>query len=127
MWLGAVGPDRASIVAGGLLRTDEAAVVVWPADLSASAQQVAASVDDDGLARFDVEGLAPDTDYAYLVVDDPADPIEADDLVNAVTFRTHDEGAQDLVVVFTAGNFYAYGPLHTGTLIASYILESITG
>lgn len=120
LWLGGVGPRTATVVAGGLDPRSQAVLhyVADVADVSrevdASGQRQQATVDEYGLARFEVHGLRPATRYRYAVVDgdDGDDGDNRDNGDNAfdsdsaktlaqadASFTTYAEGPQDLVVV----------------------------
>lgn len=95
LWLGGVGTDRATIVAGGLADTslNTAGLSLWSDD--GTAVVVFASIDRDGLARFELENLQPSTTYSYSVdVDGDADRSRPDGVLT-----TFAEGAQNLTIL----------------------------
>ncbi len=101
LWLGNVTPQSATVVAGGLDVDAAVELRFWAVD--DSGRRAAASVvepgraDGDGIARFELTGLAPATDYRYSVDerDESSDESEGD-----AGLRTFAEGPQDMTVVF---------------------------
>ena len=94
LWLGAVGPRTATIVAGGWDDDADVELWYWTAGEARTAERTEA--DGEGLARFVLTDLRPGTQYQYLVVEsgESSSDVSADS-----TFRTHREGAQNLIVV----------------------------
>ena len=94
LWLGDVGTQSATIVAGGLEAGSSVELSYW--NDSDPGQQTTASVDEDGLARFSLTNLEPDVEYSYSVIS----PLgTATERVGDASFRTHANGPQDLTVV----------------------------
>lgn len=94
LWLGSVDTTEATVVAGGLPGAVPVSLTHWsPSD---TATEVAATSDPDGVVRFDLQGLTPDTEYRYAVHLGDRSP-EADRPDRS--FRTFDDGPQDLVVI----------------------------
>ncbi len=94
LWLGGVGADEGTVVAGGLDGGADVEVRYWPAE-GGSARTVAAVVDGDGIARFRLVGLEPNTRYAYVVDEQGA---EADEPADG-EFSTPARGPHSFVVV----------------------------
>ncbi len=126
LWLGGVGPRTATVVAGGLDPDRDATLRFWAAPASPSTDDdaddeartgievVTDRTDPDGVARFELAGLEPATDYAYRIDDQDDDEDQDqdqdqddDDLVNGdgleldpdAVFTTFDDRPQDLVIV----------------------------
>ena len=92
LWLGGVAHDRALITAGGLEAGSVATLTSWPADGSGANSTVTDTVDSAGVARFELAGLTPDTEYSYRIGDGDETATGGED----ARFSTFDRGAQDL-------------------------------
>ena len=93
-WLGAVDADSAVVVAGGLDPGSTAELAYWDLARTDDSAVVESLVDNDGLARFGLSDLNPDSAYGYAVVGTESATRSAE-----ASFETHDEGAQNLVIV----------------------------
>lgn len=97
LWLGGVEHDRATVVAGGLSTADAAAssamLTLWSDQ--GSPATVAAPIDEDGVARFELEALESETTYSYSVDITGGVDLSAPD----ATFTTFGEGPQDLKIL----------------------------
>lgn len=104
LWLGDVETRTATVVAAGFVPDSRAAIGFWrqPTGSTGEPTMKEAPVDQYGLARFELSTLEPDTRYGYSVINDPDEPLDADDLNAASSFTTHAEGPQDLVVAIGA-------------------------
>jgi PhoD-like phosphatase len=101
LWLGAVGPRTATVVAAGLHPQSQVALDFRSVEPGGSGR-VQVSVDEYGLARFTLTGLEPATRYAYAVIKVPkANTVLGDAFVNSAdaTFTTFADGPQNLLVV----------------------------
>lgn len=98
LWVGGVGTDAATVVAGGL--DDRTATLrYWPAADPTMALTTRTAPDDDELARFVLTGLEPQTEYRYQVLDDH-EPDEWTMVARGDSgFTTFAVGPQDLLVV----------------------------
>jgi membrane-associated phospholipid phosphatase len=94
LWLGAVGADTATIVAGGLEARDEADL--WDQVAEGAEQRAVVLADASGIARFVLGDLPAGTDVRYAV--DEAGELTGLTRVDGA-FRTNAEGPSDLVVV----------------------------
>jgi|GEM_PF-622565 len=99
LWLGAVTPTTATVVAGGLDSGEAVELRFWPEGRNDDLRTIVEMADVDGLGRFELTGLVGGATYDYVVVD--TDDDDTDDDVDA-TFRTPLAGAQHLVI--TAGS-----------------------
>lgn len=93
LWLGSVTATHATVVAGGLPGSTEATLTYWRDGAAAATIETVA--DEDGIARFELRGLLPDTEYDYAVRLTGAGASEESDR----SFRTFAAGPQDLVIV----------------------------
>lgn len=109
LWLGAVDETSASVTAGGL-EEGKYRMFFWSvgSDLGNDAAVVIvdASTNGDGIARFQMKELQPDTDYTYRVLPSSTtfdaanlDRIRQSSSEVDGTFRTFASGAQDLTIV----------------------------
>ena len=94
LWLGAVGTDTATIVAGGL--DDGELAELWYQPAGEAERRSTVVADDSGVARFVLDDLSPSTDVRYAV--DEAGELEGLTRVDA-SFRTHAEGPANLTIV----------------------------
>jgi len=93
LWLGTVDQRTATVVGGGLHTSNVAHLTYWsseeePKTISMSVQ--------DGLARFEMVDLEPDTLYSYSVANGP---IEESQLRTDATFHTRSRGPQNVHIV----------------------------
>lgn len=105
LWLGGVRPDEATVVAGGLDDGADVEVLYWAAG-GGSARSATGTADGDGIARFRLVGLSPDTRYAYVVDETPVDDAVVDEAADFAdvpsadgAFSTPPVGAHSFVVV----------------------------
>ena len=142
LWVGAVGPTSATIIAGGL-RQGLHNLSYWNEDDLGTANAMA---DSSGIARFEVTGLQSARAYRYAVaaLQAPnAPPSDGDGVLREIDdgihqFHTHPEGAADLTIAFascarTGSNgavfdairatepdlFVQLGDLHYGNLVST--------
>ncbi|MGI9614999.1 MAG: alkaline phosphatase D family protein, partial [Acidimicrobiales bacterium] len=94
LWLGAVGADSATIVAGGLDDDEEAEL--WFQVEGATEQRATAIADGSGVARFVLDDLPADAEVRYAV--DETGEMDGLTRIDAA-FHTHPEGPSDLIVV----------------------------
>ena len=105
LWLGSVTSTEATVVAGGLPASAPATLVHWSAGKGAGAAgwaepvEVVATTDADGIARFELVGLTAGTEHHYAVRLEGGDGLDEFDGRADRSFRTFDDGPQDLVVV----------------------------
>ena len=103
LWLGDVGTDRATVVAGGLEPDQRYHLAYWVGD-GGRPVLVEAGTDAYGLARFELSGLQAATSYDYAVIHPGAlvgPEVELPDRADA-SFATFAPGPHDQVVVLGA-------------------------
>ncbi len=110
LWLGGVGSDTATIVAGGLDADEQVVLRYRPVEADGTGgggdETLVARADDMGLARFTLADLAPERDYGYRVLAAGDEPEQAagegaDEGAGSdfdAVFTTMDAGPQDLTV-----------------------------
>jgi hypothetical protein len=106
LWLGGVGSDTATVVAGGLDAGEQVMLRYRPVEADGTDDTVVTQADSMGVARFTLSGLAADSHYGYRVLaadDDPEAEAGELDVDGAspdfdAVFTTMDDGPQDLTV-----------------------------
>ncbi len=145
LWLGGVGSDTATVVAGGLDADEQVVLRYRPVEAHGGGADhtLVARADTLGVARFILSDLTPDSEYGYRVLEADAENAEAAGELAAegsdpdfdAVFTTMDAGPHDLTVAVascarTASNgavydaivaaepdlFLAVGDLHYGNL-----------
>ncbi len=94
LWLGSVTETHAVVVAGGLDRLAPVTLTHW--NESDVATEVTGTADRDGVVRFELEGLAPGSEYRYAVRlrGHSAEATQPDR-----SFHTFSDGPQSLLVI----------------------------
>ncbi len=99
VWLGAVDTRSATVTAGGLEPGTVAELNSWPIEASggrpASGSVTAGTVDEYGVARFELADLDAATRYGYAVA---SPDVGDDERLEDGEFETFAEGPQDIVV-----------------------------
>ena len=141
LWVGGVTSTTARVSAGGLA-AGRYALTYWSND--GVPEMVVADANTNGVARFDIDGLTPGSDYSYSV-GRAIDETGLDEAATAdANFRTPSSGAQNVTIAFgscasTGSNgavfdairatdpdlFVQLGDLHYGNLTSRHPADHI--